>query len=233
MSTVVAQDDESSKGYQILKKSEAAMKRAKRIAYSANYKGTGWIKELVPSISGSAVVGKRSKWDVTEFYCRVKLTPKGSSETLDFTVGSDGDLYFLIDPKTKMAHEDMDPIVLGKHSRDLQRIVLQEFSAEHPFGEDLKPESVTWEGIESVGGVDCHHIHITTEQPPALDVYVAKHDYILRQITRTYPNREDPKKEPGTSVLTLTNLTLNPPTAQNPFTLHLPAGFTKTDEFAP
>ncbi len=231
--SVGAQDDKSAKGYPILKKSEAVMKRLGRISYSADYKGTGWIKEFVPSVSGIVVVGKRSKWDVTEFYCHVKITPTGSTDVIDLTAGSDGDVYFLIDPKTKIAHEDMDPIVQGKYSRDLQRVVLTEFAAEHPFGEDLKPESVTWKGSESIGGVDCHHIHIATETPPALDVYVAKNDYVLRRVTRTYANREDPKKKPGTSDLTLTELTIDPPARRSPFKLHLPDGYTKTDEFAP
>lgn len=226
----------SSEALDILKKSEAALTKVEQVSYQGKFKGTGWVAKRVPKVEGTAVVGSPSEWDIIRFVAEVKLTPRDSSETLEFSVGSDGDVYFLIDPKTKTAYEDMDPVVLGTHSRDLQRLVMREFVSPHPFGEKLKPETLELKGTETVGGVECYKILIKgdgTNSDPDRILLIARKDLLPRGIRRIYPPPRDSDGAPGTTELMVTDLKVNPTFKQNPFKLVVPPGFTKTDEFAP
>lgn len=212
------------------------MTKVEQVSYRGTFKGTGWVAKLVPKVEGTAVVGSPSEWDIIRFRAEVKLTPSDSSETLEFSVGSDGDLFFLVDPKTKTAYEDMDPAVLGKRARDLQRLVMREFVSPHPFGEKLKPDTLELKGTETVGGVECHKILIKgdgTNGDPDRILLIARKDLLPRGIRRLYAPRTDADGAPGTTELMVTDLKVNPKFAQNPFKLVLPPGFTKTDEFAP
>jgi hypothetical protein len=141
----------------------------------------------------------------------------------------------LIDPQAKIAYQDMDPAVLGADSRNLQRVILPEFSADEPFKEALEAESVEIAGSESVAGEDCHRVTVKTGEPSpaAVDWYISKKDYLPRKVVRTYNNRSDPEGSPGTTELTISQLVVNPKLKADPFKLVLPSGFKKTEEFAP
>ena len=220
-------------GMSILKKSEAAMKRAHRVSYRAEYKATGWVTKFVPEVEGSAVVGKRSKWDIEPFRCEVKIHPRESSETLEFSAGSDGDVFYLIDPKTRMVYEDMDPGVLGEQGHDIQRVVMKELAAPDPFGEKLSPDSITLEGTETIAGEACHEIHIKSDSPPEMVWYISTKDYLPRRVRRIYPDRDDPKADPGTTELTISDVVVESKAAGALFKLVVPEGFTRSDDFAP
>lgn len=230
---VVTKTTGSSEGFEILKKAETALKEVKQVSYRAEFKATGWVAAFVPEVSGTALLGERSKWDLDRFRCEVKLQPRGSSEVIELTAGSDGDLFFLIDSKNKMAYEDMDPAVLGSQGRDIQRVLMREFTASDPFGDEIKPDLVELKGTESVGGEECYQIHIKSDTPPEVVWFISKKDFLPRRVRRIHPNRRDPKGEPGTTELTVTNLVVNPKLNSNPFKLVVPTGFTKTNDFAP
>lgn len=241
---------------EILKKANAATKLVKRISYHAQFTGTGWVIKFVADVRGTTVMDGRSEWDIDRFRSKVKLRkPRKddsdestdgskeksktedpwSSEVQAYTAGSDGDVYFLIDPAAKMAYEDMDPAVLGSNGRNIQRLVLPQFSAEEPFKKELEAESVELIGTESVAGEDCYRLTIKTceTSPAAVDWYFSKKDWLPRKVVRIYNNRKDPEGEPGTTELTISRLVLNPKLSKNPFKLVVPPGFTKTDDFAP
>lgn len=214
----------------ILEKSEAALKQVKIVRYQASFKGTKWIEAEVPAVEGTATIGKRSKWDVDPFFVEVKLTPQGADAPIDCTAGSDGDTFFLIDAKTKTVYEDMDPLVLGSGSRDIQRVLMREFADPKPFENAEKASTVQLKDSQRVGGEECYVVYIEGEHPPTILYYIATKDYLPRKITRTYKNKEG---EEGTTELTIRNLVVNPSFVKNPFAVVVPAGFTKTDEFAP
>jgi len=214
----------------ILKQSAAAIKKLDRVEYQARYHGTEWIKQFVPSIEGSVVVGKQSQHEINRFFCRVTLKPNDSEETLELTAGSDGDQFFLIDPKTKKAHLDMDPAVLGTQGRNIQRVVLSDLAAPEPYEDALEAETVKLEGSETIEGQECHAIRVIGDEPPERVYYIAKSDLLPRRVVRIFKNDKDEK---GTTELTLAALKPNPSEPKNPFVLQVPPGFEKTDEFAP
>ena len=220
-------------GMAVLTKSRAAIAEVKHVSYHAEYGATGWLKARVPDVTGEVVMGPKSQWDLARYRCDVAITRNGSDETLRFVSGSNGDIFYLIDPKTEMAHEDMDVAVLGSNGRDIRRVLMSALVSDNPYGDDLTLDSVELTGSRRIGGVDCYEIHLKSDSPPQVAWMVAKKDFLPRRVTRTYPNRRDPEGEPGTTHLTVTSLVVNPSFKEDPFVLSVPQGFTKTDEFAP
>ena len=218
----------------VFKKSQEALAKVKFAGYEAKFEGTGWVAKLVPGVGGKVLLGEPGEWDVPRFRSELKLTPNDSKETLSFTVGCDGNTYFLIDPQTKIAHADMDPAVLGTHSRDLQRLLMQPLTAKEPFKDEVKSETAELQGTADIGGVSCDKVYIKSENPPNVIWYIGQKDHLPRKVERIYPNREDPENgEKGTTSLTITGLTVNAKSGADSFKPKVPDGFKETDEFAP
>ncbi len=219
---------------EILEKADQAIRKVSVISYRAEYGATTWVQQFVPGVTGKAILGKPSKWDIPRFWCDVKLQKYGSEEVQEFTAGCDGDVYFLIDPKTKMAHEDMDDAVLGSQARNIQRALLPEFSRPKPFGDILEPEgdppTIELKGTAKVGDVECYQVSVKHKSPPELLWSISKKDFLPRKVVRTYKN---PQGEEGTTELAMFDLKINPKLDKDPYKLVTPPGFTKTDEFAP
>lgn len=235
VSTVAADDSKktdsvSREAVEILRKSEAALKTVKKASYSASYRGTRWVESMVPKVEGIATIGTRSQWDIDPFSCEVTITPNDSEETLTFAAGSNGDTYFLIDSKTKTVYEDMDPLVLGSNSRNIQRVLMHEFAMPDPFGDALTADTVQLKGDAEVNGEVCYVVRAEGESPPSVSYYIAKKDYLPRRVVRTYKN---PKGEEGSTELTISHLKINPSFVRDPFAVVVPKGYKKTDDFAP
>lgn len=238
MGTVAAAQDSkpttgqgvSPEAVEILKQSEAALKRIKIVRYQADYTGTAWIKQYVPTVTGTATVGKRSKYDIDPFFVEVKMTTEGAEEPIECSAGCNGDTYFLIDAKTKTVYEDMDPAVLGSQGRNIPRVVMSEFASPKPYENAEKAGTVQLRGTERINDKPCHVVFIEGEQPPTLTYYIDAMDHLPRKIVRTYKNEEGVE---GTTELTISHLAINPDFEKSPFEAKVPAGYKKTDDFAP
>ena len=215
---------------EILEKSEAALKQVKLVRYQAQYEGTGWVKEYVADVAGSAVLGEPSKYDITRFRCEVKLTPPKSEETFELSAGCDGDLFFLIDSKAKMVYADIDQAVFGAQDRNLQRVLLPDFVAKEPLADDLKAEKVELRESAKVGDEACYQVHVTRSETQEVTWFISKKDWLPRRVDRLYKN---PQGESGTTQLVMTDLVAESTFRAAPFKLTVPDGYTKTDEFAP
>ena len=222
-------DGELTEGVGILKQAAAAMQKARPVSYKADYKATGWVTAFVPNVEGTAVVGEQSQHKIDRFFCQVKIRPTGSSDVLEYAGGSDGDVFFLVDPKTKTCHQDLDPAVLGSQGRNLQRIVVREFSAPEPFAEVFQSGTVELKGSKTVGEEDCYELHVKPKEPPEVFWSISKKDFLPRRITRVIKNQQGE----ATTELTLSNIAANLKFVKNPFELVCAEGFKKTDEFAP
>lgn len=229
-------DDTDKKGsrspaaLEILEKADAAVRKVQRVRYRADYKGTKWLTKFVPTVTGTATLGERSQYDLERFLCDVKIKEKGSEDWQEYKAGSDGDMFFLIDSKTKMVHEDIDAAVLGSNGRNIRRVLMREFVAEEPFKDELEASTIELRGKSEVGGVECHKVYINGDDAQEAIWYFATRDFLPRRVDRIHENREGEK---GTTELVLTDLIVDPKFATDPFKTNVPAGFTKTDDFAP
>ncbi len=223
--------------HEIMKKARDAAIAVRRVRYKAEYVATGWVTEYVPTVTGTVVVGEQSKWKIDRFRSSVKIVPNGKGDPKDdapgvpmeLTAGCDGESFFLIDTKTKTVYEDIDPAVMGSHARDVQRVVLSELAAPKPYEQELEAKDLVIKSIPEVAGQRCFEFHATVEDREVV-WYIAWSDFLPRRFVQIYKN---PKGEVGTTQLTLTDLEVNPKLARDPFHADVPAGFKKTDEFAP
>ena len=215
---------------EILKRAAGAMKKVKGISYTAEYDSTTWIKAYRPKVSGTVIVGQEKEYELVEFYCDVTLRPNEPEKESRFQAGSNGDTFFLIDPKTKTMHQDMDHVVLGSHSRDIQRVVLRDFSSPEPLKELLESETVESRGTQTVDGQLCHKVYIKTDEGREQIWSFSERDFLPRHVERLWKNQKD---EPGSTLFILTNLKVNPKLDGHPFDPTVPPGYTKTDDFAP
>ena len=213
----------------IVQKAQDALRKTDIVSYRMQYTSTGWATEFVPNLDGEVTVGKQSPQKVERFVARVKLTPPKQTEAQDFTVGADGNVYYLVHAANKTVYEDLDPAVLGPYGRNLRRAVLPEFGDPEPFAEALKSGELTYEGAEKLGDEECHKVRIKLAQPPESIWWFSAKDGLPRQQRRILM-RED--KE-GTTQITLSNVAAKPKPDKDPFKCVVPEGFTRTDEFAP
>lgn len=222
----------SEKAIEILKKADEAIKKVKAVEYDAKVIGTGAAADRAGEARGHVVlagefVGRSPSKHVTQ----VEIKPPDSQEVRKFTVGTDNDTFFLIDPAEKTVYEDIDPAVLGRRG-DIARVVwMIEYVHATPFNDELDGRVVEFKGTTEVAGEDCYEIrvHYSTSDQWATWFFSTK-DYLPRRVLREYPQ---PDGQVAGRDLILSNVAADPKLGEDAFTAKVPEGFKKTDEFAP
>ncbi len=214
----------------IVQRSVEALAKVEVVSYDLLYIPTGWITAFFPAVSGPVIVGKDTPDKAQRFHCKLTVKPSNSEEVREVTAGADGNDFYLIDPKTRTVHADMDQGVFGKEVWVIMFAVMREYAIPNPFEDSLKAGTFKLEESKSVDGVDCYAVRIKPPSEPEAVWYFGKKDFLPRRATYEADNG---KGEVGTTDMTLTKLTVNPKFVRNPFELIVPEGFKKTDEFAP
>ncbi|MCO6436848.1 MAG: hypothetical protein J5J06_07160 [Phycisphaerae bacterium] len=209
----------------LLQNSAEAMKKSEVVRYDVELRASGWLKEFVPDVEGTVTIGNQSKWEIDRFHCRVRIMDK-DGKTTEREAGSNGDVYFLVDPDTKTAYEDMDPLVLGPDSRAIQRAVMSAFASPEPFKEELSSKSITLGKPEEIAGVQCDRVDVAI-QGRKDSWYIARSDSLPRRVVRLIVREGNE----GTIDMTLRSLVVDPQLDRDPFTLRVPEGYRKTNEF--
>lgn len=222
-------DGPTAEAMEFAKKTADALVAAKTVTYKATYTPAGWIAKEVPSVEGTATVGDQSKQKVDVFVVNVKIRKDGSEEVTELSAGSDGNEYFMIDPKSKTCYKDMDPAVLGANTRNVQRIVLRDFGLPEPLSGVMKGGEIELRGEVKVGNEDCRELYMKSRDTGTAIWAVSKKDYLPRKVTRIIKNDQGE----ATIELLISDLVVNPQFIRNPFEMICPEGFKKTDEFAP
>ena len=220
----------SSEPREILEKAQAALEQVKQARYTARYHGEGWVTQYVATVEGSAMLGEMSEHEIARFRCDVKLTPPKSKETMQLTAGSDGDLFFLIDPKTKTVYADMDDAVLGTHSSNAQRLLIRDFVSKEPLAEELDGKPLELKEDVNVGGETCYQVYVAISESRGITWFISRKDWLPRRVDRVY---KDPEQGEGSTRLVLTDLVVGTTCDVEQFKLTVPPGFTRTDDFAP
>ncbi len=226
--------DDAAKAKEILEESRNAIKQAKTVSYTAKYTADGWVKTQVPEVNGKVTLGPSGEYDDPRFISEVSIKKPDWEEGKSFTAGCDGDEYFLVDAGTKKVHHDIDPVVLGSNARDIQRVNMPELTSDDPFKDLLAAKSYAVKET-TVDGVLCYEITAEMEgrQEKAQVWWFSKRDHLPRGVRRVYAPRGDEGDEDGATQLMISNVTAKADFAPAAFKLKVPAGYTKTDEFAP
>jgi hypothetical protein len=215
---------------EVLRKSQEALKAATVVSYRAEYKPEGWVTEFVPKVDGTATVGKQTSQAVDRFYTEVKFAKPGTEDVKQYTAGCDGNEYYLVDAAGKTVYQDLDPAVLGSQSRHIRRLVLTEFGEAEPFAEAFKKGELELKGTSKVGEEECYEVVIKGLNPPTMVWWISTKDFLPRQVKRVLMR----EGKEGSTLLTLDRLKLAKyEKDKEPFKLEVPAGYTKTGDFAP
>ncbi len=236
VSSVVSQTaggtgSELSDAMEILRRADAACKTVKIVRYKASAQGLGADEARMPKVEGTAVFGGWVNNAPERFRYDAKVQKPGSSETQEYSAGSDGNLVYLIDPQKKTVYADMDPAVLGSAARPLRSILVGKIVNPEAFKDELKAEKVELKGTTKVGDEECYDVFVSYGQDNGEGVWsISKKDFLPRRVERSFPRPDGGK---GGRLVTLTDLVVNPKIEGDPFKLVVPQGFSKTDEFAP
>lgn len=221
---------------EILKKVDEAAKKVEVVKYKVSSKSSGMLETRVPNVEGTAVLvggGTGPNLGLGKFYIDAQLTLPGSSETKHYTMGSDGELTYLIDHAKKIAYEDMSPDVLGEARNTVFRsLAMLEFVHPTPFSDEINGDKAEITGSETIGGVECHIIDVVYKGGQGQSIWsFSKKDFLPRRRVHVVEDRQS--KQKGTQTITLVDFEPDPKLDNVPFKLVLPEGFTKSDDFAP
>lgn len=214
----------------VLQRVSEALKKTPTVSYRAVYKVTGWATAFVPNMEGPVVVGHLSEHKIQRYHCELKVRKDGSSEIREFTAGCDGENLFIIDPKTRTAHQDINHGVIGANGWAISQIMIPEFGAPDALEKMLKTAKVEIKGEKKIGDQDCIEVRIQADAPQDATWTVSKKDFLPRRITAVFKNREGVE---SSTALDLHDFKVNPTFAKSPFELVVPEGYKKTDDFAP
>ena len=177
-----------SKAVDILKAADAATKKVDFVRYHASVKGLGPMAQFVPAAEGTVVA--KGEWRTSAYKFRVMsemASPDGEGK-VKYTVGSDGDVFYFVDMKSKTAYEDIDPAVIGRTGGRASGIQMVEFNHPAPFSDEINGKAVELRGTESVGGVDCDVVHVVyASAAQEATWYFGKDDHLPRRVIRTRP----------------------------------------------
>lgn len=218
-------------GMEILRKADAAVKKIKLVQYKATARGLGADEGRSPTTEGTAALSGWENRGPAKYRYEVKVKQPASDEVAEYTAGCDGDITYLIDPAKKIAYADIDPAVLGSSARMVRAISVGKLVDPDGFADELKAEKIELAGSTKIDDVECFELHITYDGRGGEGTFaIAKTDFLPRRIVR-YFQRPDGEKR-GREVV-LSEVKINPNIDKDPFTLTVPEGFTKTDDFAP
>ena len=223
-------DGEPTDAKAILQRVSEALKTTPMVSYRAEYKVVGWATAFVPNMEGPVVIGGQSKYKIQRYYCQLKVQKEGSSEVREFTAGCDGENFFIIDPKTKTAHQDIDPGVIGANGWSISQIMIPEFGAPDALDKLLKTAKIEIKGAKMVGEEECMEVRIQADAPQDAVWTVSKKDFLPRRITAVFKNGAGVE---SSADLILHDLKVGPKFVKSPFELVVPEGYKKTDDFAP
>ncbi len=215
---------------EILKKADAAAKEVHSVRYTIKTTAFGVASSFASVLEGETVMVGWSGTGPEKFFTRVR-TKSRSGEPVDVTAGGDGEVYFLIDHTSKKAYEDIDPEVIGSNASAVAVANLQEFVHDAPFDEQMKGETIGFEGEESVDGEDCYKIRLEDYGGRVESTwYFSKKDYLPRKRVQHY---DFPDRGKGRLEISVSDLELEPELAADLFKLKLPDGYEQSDDFAP
>ncbi len=216
---------------EILKRVDAAAKAVHAAKYTTTVKGVRGSKSIIPHTEGTVTLSGWATGGVEKFLVVAKVKEAGVSEARHITAGSDGDLFFVIEQEGKTAYEDIDPNVLGRNDRPVRLMLMAEFVHPTPFHDELAGNKQELTGSKVIGGEDCYEIHVVYANGVAEAIWhFSKKDFLPRARLDIFQTQAG---KPGGRQRIVTNLVVDPKLQATDFKLKLPAGYKKTDDFAP
>ncbi len=227
-SQTTGEQNRSPRAIEILRRVDEACRNVKAISYRGKYTATGAPANQSPA--GSYRTVQRGEWDSPSFQHWTEFTYSlpNSEESRHVTIGSDGHIFYMIDPATKTVYEDIVPHVLGQPYQLLRRMWMREFVFPRPFGDELNATVIRFDGTTVVGDEECYRIYVDYSGNPERSTwFFSTSDYLPRRVDRDLPHMG------GASQVVVYDVVVDPGIDETLFKSQAPDGFSRTDEFAP
>ncbi len=221
---------EESETVKILRNVDAAARAVGGVRYTAATVPSGVATNFVSPAEGGGVMFGWGGQGPERFNMRVKTVAPGSDEPMEVTGGSDGETFFLLDHLGKKAYQDFDPAVMGAGGNALFSVTMAEFVHPTPFSDEINADTAELQGTETVGGVECHKIHVVYSGGQGESTwFFSTEDFLPRRRIRHF---NSPQGE-GSIDVTITDLEIDPEVGPDGFAMRLPEGYEIVDDFAP
>ena len=226
----VAEAAADSEAVAILRKVDAAAKAVTGVRYRVTSEPSGVATNFVAAAEGGGVMFGWTGQQPEKFAMKVKTTRPGTDDALEFTGGSDGENFFLLDHVGRKAYQDFDPAVMGSGGNALFGVTMAEFVHPTPFNDEITADTAELEGTETVGGVECHKIRVVYSGGRGSSTwFVGTEDYLPRRRIRHFSTPQGD----GALDIVLSDLEIDPEVGPDTFAMKLPEGYEQVDDFAP
>lgn len=216
---------------EILRRAREAVRQVKAVQFRFTRQGILADEGKAPRIEGTATISGWAQGWVQKFRVNSKVMRPGESEPIEVNAGADGNVVYLIDSKEKKVYADMDPAVLGSRMRFVRQSMIAYFVNPQAFEDELKSETKELKGTSKVGGDDCYEVRVARPGGSGDTVwFLSVADLLPRRLDLSFPTGEGQK---GGFSIVLSELKVNPSLGSDAFSLAVPEGFTRTDDFAP
>jgi outer membrane lipoprotein-sorting protein len=215
----------------VMRRAEEALKQIKLVEYRFAQRGYGEGLDVPPKAEGRVVLSGYSNMWVKKFRLEAKVRRPGESEPVNLTAGSDGNVTYLVDEKTKKVYADMDPAVLGSQSWPIMETLVTQLVNPDSFEYEKKASKTELKEPSKVGEEECHTLRFEFGAGSGEVVwYFSQRDFLPRRVDWVF---KGPKGEVMGTQMLLMDLRVNPAFDSDPFQWSVPEGFTRTDDFAP
>lgn len=224
-----AHAEEMTDPVEILKKVDAATRAVKSVKFNVSADGSSARSH---KIKGSIIMTGYADGAPEKYFFELSVELPDSADTRRVTGGTDHDMYFIVDHKSKKAYEDLDPAVMGSAGRLFRQATMIEFLHEAPFSDEINGKNQELKGSEKIGDEDCYVVYVEYAgvQNRSATWSFSKKDFLPRRRIDAFTSRDG---NPTTTRKTITELVVDPKIDEKVFKVNLPAGYTKTDDFAP
>lgn len=217
----------------ILLKADENTKAVRAVSYQAEFFGEGdeEFPDRIGRVRGTVLAreGKRNFLDQllggTAYQARFEgeVQLPGTEEWIPFTITTDGRSVNRIDPPARTFTYGVLPDAAQLLRRGLP-LMMHEFVHPSPFSDELNALKFDYEGEKEIGGVDCHVIYVVYQNKSESRWYFGKEDSLPRRVDRII---KGPPK--GATVLTITDLDIEPKLDAAAFRLEAPEGFVEKE----
>lgn len=217
---------------EILRRADKATKAVSAVSYEAEYYAEGQIADRVPRINGQvkaqqpkkSLLSRITGGGATQESLRIEATGRmpGIEKERVFKLATNGRHIAAIDDKNETYAYGQRP-----EADDLlepaARLFMLEFLHATPFSDEINGKSVECEGVQKVGGVECHVIYVVYANDSESRWFFGCEDYLPRRVDRIINN----PGVKGATVLTISKLDTKPEFGPEEFQLERPKGLKK------
>ncbi len=215
---------------EVFTQADAALKRIRTVRYHGKFDATGYMVNFSPVVEGRVILQGKSA-GIRVFRYDVKAHGLQETAPIEYSSGSDGSLFYVINPDTRKVHVGADAAVGGRRGLMAQAVGLEYFVHPNPFGDELNARHLGFMDDAEIHGEDCYVIRVKYADERGDAVWhIAKKDLLPRKLERMFINDQG---VPGTIRWVVSDLEVNPNMGPDAFRLVVPEGYTRVSDPSP